>query len=107
MGLRSRVGMGVGARLLEPVVWNSASSESAGQSKSPDAARSRASDGDGGTRARGKSGPGDSESADDQSRLRRLRSAARIGTPPRSPLENDASHFTARRSPDRSATFNH
>src|ERR1700693_3017461 len=104
--------MGLAAGLLQSMVrkfmvWNSAGSESAGQNESADAARARASDGDGGTGPRSKSGRGRAASPDNQSWLRWLRSAARIGAPPRPRRENDGSDFACRRSRDRSSSINH
>jgi hypothetical protein len=99
--------MGLAAGLLQSVVWNSAGCESAGQNEGADAARARASDGDGGTGPRSKSGRGGAASPDHQSRLGRLRSAARIGAPPRSRRENNGSDFSSRRGRDGSASFNY
>src|SRR6266853_959918 len=99
--------MGMAAGLLQSVVWNSASSEPAGQNKSADAARAWASDGDGGTGSRSKSNCGSAASPDHQSWLGRLRSAARIGAPPRSRRENYGADFASRRSRGCSASCNY
>jgi hypothetical protein len=99
--------MGLAAGLLESVVWDSAGSESAGKNKSADPARARASDRDGGARSRSQSGCRSAASPDHQPRLRRLRSATRIGAQSRSRRKNCGSDFSSRRGQDRSASLDH
>jgi hypothetical protein len=107
LGLRSRLRMGLATGQLEFVECASGCGECAATNESADGARERASDGDGGTRPRGKSGHGSAASPYHQSRLRQLRSAARIGAPPRSPLENDDADFSSCRGRDVSVSSSH
>jgi hypothetical protein len=105
LGFRAGLRLDVAAGFVEQLVCDSSGCESAEALSSAETPVARPVDGDGGTRPHGKSGHGSAAPPDHQSRLRQLRSAARIGAPPRSPLENDDADFSSRRGLDGSASF--
>jgi hypothetical protein len=97
----------VAAGLLEHLVCDSSGCESAEAFSGAEASDAGPVAGHGGTGPGNKSGSGSAAPPDHQSRLRRLRSAARIGAPPRSLRENYDADISSCRSRDDSASSGH